>query len=206
MEYSMKRAAKKHSQPAPEKKQLRLASADSKQPLQAFYLFFSLSFLIITGVIITLITNKTGVHINSTRFWDSQITVSQMQFLKLKETLVEKGPLEFFKQKGLLKIQLQNILENIPEEKSEGIYSMVLYLYPELLSDNDLEKTAAITLFKDVQTDIETEVSRMKKYKRMNDLRANIWNYENPSRENAKITQTAQNVLDLYEVLASSLN
>lgn len=204
----MKRATKKHSHhPTPEKKQLRVASpVDSKQPLQAFYLIFSLSFLVITGVLATLIINKGGLNLSSSRFWDAQITTSQMNFLKLKETLIEKGPLEFFRQKGQLKIQLQKILENVPEEKAESINSIVLYLYPELMSDNDLEKTVAISLFKNVQTDIETEVSRVQKYKRMNDLRANIWNYENPSREEPKITQTAQNVIDLYEVLASSLN
>lgn len=129
----------------------------------------------------------------------------QTTFMALRPGLSEpQGLLRFQTDKGILRSMVSRALNEKKAEAEENLaQNIAVYLFPELLSDEDFEKMVALDQWKPMQEAIEKSPKSPESRIWFEEMRANIWNYESPDRENPRISDYAKEVLRLYDELSS---
>lgn len=116
-----------------------------------------------------------------------------------------EGGIEKYKElKASFKKQVAQSLEtNADPHTNQAATNFATYLFPELLPKDNLEKSVGNQLWIPQQQAIEAAPNSPEARKSFEEMRANIWNYENPDRETPTLSTYAEEVLSLYESLSS---
>lgn len=122
-------------------------------------------------------------------------TVGELSIPALHESFERQGISGFRRQKEILKANVSwGIEKNDP--KAEPI---AVYLFPELLPDEHFEKQAALDGWTPLERDIESRPGTEEARQSFEELRAQIWIYENPDSKSPALTDTASEVVKLYD-------
>ncbi len=125
-------------------------------------------------------------------------------FAVLHDILRKEGVSRFLAEKEELKKTVKMELgESAPGAKFAEAQSIAVYLFPDLLPDEDFEKPVALELWHPLQKAIEAEPGTAKSRTLFNEMRANIWNYESPDRSTPRLSDQARQVIRIYENLSA---
>lgn len=130
----------------------------------------------------------------------ADFTVPQRQFNDL-HTVYEREGIEGFKRtKSELRSKVKDALDGDPDDPTtHAATNIALYLFPDVLGGDNLEKTEGTSLWGPMQEAIEKNPRGPDARIYFEEMRANIWNYENPDRNNPNLSQTAKQVIKIYE-------
>jgi len=125
-------------------------------------------------------------------------------FTTLHEVFKKDGIDEFLSAKKGLK---RGIARALRKKTTSHAYisaqNVAVFLFPELLSNDNFEKDVALTAWTPIQKKIEnapeTHASRLA----FEEMRAYIWNYESPDRSSPTISPHARQVIRIYDALSS---
>jgi len=122
-------------------------------------------------------------------------------FARLKTVYEREGSARFLEEKDNLRERVSGALSG-ERASAHAARQIALYLFPDLLEEGDFEAEAAIEIWAPLIRAIEraprTSESRVT-YER---LRAEIWNFESPRRDDPQLTRWAEEVLRLYGAMA----
>lgn len=125
-------------------------------------------------------------------------------YATLKYSVKQGGFSQFQRDKNELKQHLLNIL-TAPKNDEEEIKAsnIALYLFPDILPDTNLEKQAALEYWAPIEAAIERKPRSAESRMLFEELKSNIWNYENPKVTNLGLSVHAQETLNIYFELSS---
>lgn len=130
--------------------------------------------------------------------------LTDKRFFGLHEIYQQEGILRFQEEKKRLKSQVISTLQQQPSENEVNFATNVaVYLFPDVLPDSNFEKGIAKEQWGTFQEAIEKKPKTPESRVWFEELRANIWNYESPSRENPKISPFAKETIKIYEEISS---
>ncbi len=124
---------------------------------------------------------------------------SLSSFWNLKTVLWQNGKKAYFAEKSSLKKAVKYSLEN----KKIEARNVALYLFPELLDDDDFEKFEAENLWLEHQKFIEKNPHTKLSRKKFKEMEANIWNFENPSKDEPQLSEFANEVVRIFNILSN---
>lgn len=134
-------------------------------------------------------------------FKDSSL---EENYSSLRLSITQGGLAQFQKDKMQLKNQIIAILNSPKNEDEETKASNIaLYLFPEILPNENFEKQAALELWAPLEAEIEQKPRSAKARMLFEELTSNIWNYENPKITNAGLSIYAAETLKLYHAISS---
>ena len=120
----------------------------------------------------------------------------------LEESFQHGGIREFLKQKENLKVSVRHDLKAKAKSKQMAALNTAVYLFPELLTEGDLEADVGADLWLPMQKKIEEKPKSIESQKYYERMEAQIWNYESPSKENPQLTEQASQVLRIYKSIS----
>lgn len=129
---------------------------------------------------------------------------SQLEaFARLDETFTTGGVEKLQEAKRALGIEVARTLrENHDAKAVRSARNIAVYLFPSLLSDDDFEKDAAMELWLPLEQAIERAPHTPESRLWLEELRANIWNYESAERSSPHLSPYAQQVIRIYDTIA----
>jgi hypothetical protein len=128
----------------------------------------------------------------------------ETSFLNLKETYQKHGMQRFLEQKELLKQSLGSVIRESSDPSQINLATNIaVYLFPDILPDENFEKETAGELWSDAFGEIEKNPHTPEARVIFEDLRANIWNYELADRVDPKLSAPAREVIQLYDTLSA---
>jgi len=111
----------------------------------------------------------------------------------------------YLAEKEALKAQVQRKLKSpASEEEAQAASNVALYLFPDALPDSNFEKGVALEDWAPLQAEIEKAPGSAQARLKYEEMRANIWNYENPKQDHATISPYAEETLKLFSGLTAS--
>lgn len=156
-----------------------------------------ISFLSITTVFLALVYHfRPSSGLRGDSLLDS--------YVMLMNSINSGGYLKFQEEKARLRNHISRILEN-PRNSDEENHAanIALYLFPEILPESNFEKSEAIKLWASLEIGIEKQPRTSEARMLFEEMKSNIWNYENPRISNVGLSLHAQETLKLYHELAS---
>ena len=137
----------------------------------------------------------------TTIFRDAAINDSYQMPMR---SLNSGGHVKFQQDKQILKTHISSILKSPKNEDEENhALNIALYLFPEILPDTNFEKEQAIELWASFESAIEKRPRTPEARMLFEEMKSNIWNYENPRVSNVGLSFHAQETLKLYHELSS---
>ena len=126
-------------------------------------------------------------------------------FTRLDEIFETEGMAKFISSKQALREQLRSRLRATDENDEAMMQAnqIAVYLFPEILPETDFEKTAALELWAPYQNAIEAAPKTLDSRQKFEEMRANIWNYENPSKKVPVLSPVAMQVIKIYDVMSA---
>lgn len=158
--------------------------------------------VIASFLIICLIVFFSFVQIpNSNIFLGRPLTECYQALL---QSVAAGGYSKYNKDKLELKKHISSVLAHPANEEEENNASNIaLYLFPELLPDSNFEKSQALELWASLETEIEKHPRTPEARMVFEEMKSNIWNYENPKLNNVGLSTHAQETLKIYHELSS---
>lgn len=104
----------------------------------------------------------------------------------------------FLKMKSLLKEEVTTAIAK-GDPRAEPF---AVYLFPELLPPSNFEKSVAEEQWAPLQARIEANPGTEESRKHFDEMRAQIWIYENPDQKHPALSDTADEVVRLYSTLS----
>lgn len=120
----------------------------------------------------------------------------------LKTAFEQNGIEGYLVAKGRLREQVRASLKQTGSAQANEAAQVAVYLFADLLPDSDFEKIESLELFSPLMEAIETRPRTAAAGKAFETLNAEIWNYENVSREEPQITPVAEDVLRLFSEMS----
>lgn len=117
---------------------------------------------------------------------------------ELDQAFRKAGIEEFRKEKSRLKSQVSVAMAK-DASRAEPI---AVYLFPELLPNEHFEKSVALEGWIPLQAQIEASPGTAESRASFEEMRAQIWIYENPDSKAPTLSQTAEEVVRLYDDLS----
>lgn len=132
------------------------------------------------------------------------IHLANKRFQSLHAIYLEEGMNRFQEEKQRLKAQITKAL-NDPQSEEEQNYAtnVAVYLFPDVLPNASFEKSVAQEQWGTFQEAIEKKPRSPESRIWFDELRANIWNYESPDRQNPKLSPYAKETLKIYDGMSS---
>jgi hypothetical protein len=128
----------------------------------------------------------------------------EQNYSSLRLSVQQGGMAQFHKDKKELKNQIISILNSPKNEDEEAkASSIALYLFPDILPDENFEKQAALEMWAPLEAEIEKKPRSAEARMFFEELTSNIWNYENPKVSNAGLSIYAAETLKLYHAISS---
>lgn len=125
-------------------------------------------------------------------------------YLTLLNSVTTGGIAKYRENKSALRQHISLILANPSSDNEESEASNIaLYLFPDLLPESNFEKTQAFELWAKLQEEIEKNPRTPKARMFFEEMKSNIWNYENPRMTNAGLSEDAQETIKLFHELSS---
>jgi len=134
----------------------------------------------------------------------SSFKIASRNYLKLHKVIDERGIKEYFSEKKNLKRHIAHALrENRTTIAYISAHNVAVYLFPELLSVDNFERDVALTEWIPFQRKIEAQPRTHGSRLHFEEMRANIWNYENPDRQSPNLSAYARQAIRIYDSLSS---
>lgn len=128
----------------------------------------------------------------------------EQSYSTLRLSVQQGGLIQFQSDKKELKQQILKILQSPQTEEEEiNASNIALYLFPELLPDDHLEKRTALDYWAPLEAAIEKKPRTAEARMLFEELKSNIWNYENPKVNNVGLSMHAIETLNIYHELSS---
>lgn len=132
--------------------------------------------------------------------WDNL----ESSFVNLDEVYKKHGMERFLEQKAQLKQSVSRILQDGSDpSRISTATNIAVYLFPDVLPEENFEKETTTELWGEVLTEIEKHPHTPESRVLFEELRANIWNYELADREDPKLSAPARQVIQLYDDLSA---
>lgn len=80
-------------------------------------------------------------------------------------------------------------------------FNVAVYFFPEALPKDSFEREVALDEWRPLQKQIEAAPHTKESREQFEEMKANIWNYENPNREEPELSDAASTVLQAYDLL-----
>lgn len=132
-----------------------------------------------------------------------RLQTSLQAFSTLHEVYEQKGAEGFRQAKLILKRQIANLKSSTNPEAQLASFNIAVYLFPELLPSDNFERQLAMELWAPLQEAIEKTPRTHHSRLWFEEMRANIWNYENADRRSPSLSEYASQVIRVYERLSS---
>ncbi|GEM_PF-5165343 len=151
------------------------------------------------GVLITasLVWVSTQNQVGTTATWTATGAVTA-----LKTAFEQNGIEGYLVAKARLREKVKESIQQTGSVQAGEASQVAVYLFADLLPDSDFEKTESLTLFLPLMEAIETRPRTADAGQAFETLNAEIWNYENVSREEPQITPVAEDVLRLFSEMS----
>ena len=123
----------------------------------------------------------------------------------LERIVREEGIDRYFDEKDALRDQIRRILSDTSpgSEEYQRAMNLAVYLFPDLVPDNDIEREVALETWKPLQEEIEQNPKTAESRAHFEEMRADIWNYENASKAAPQLSTQAMQVIRLYDVMST---
>lgn len=120
----------------------------------------------------------------------------------------KKGGLEKFQaKKEELRSEVESVLkkdDDSPDhDKAENI---AVYMFPDLLDKEDFERDVAMENWYSQENKIEQDPKSPESRREFEDLKNNVWNYENPDRGQPTVSDYAAQVIRIYDAMTRGEN
>lgn len=163
---------------------------------------FSHQTIVSTFALVVFISLSSLVYFSSRN--EIQIKFAPQTFFKLFTIFQQEGYQRFTEEKRTLKAQVERTLKSPPSEEEEQLASNIaLYLFPDALPDTNFEKQVAMEQWAPLEAAIEKAPRTKESRLWFDEMRANIWNYENPKLGYSTISPYAKEVLRIYNELSA---
>lgn len=122
----------------------------------------------------------------------------------LLTSLSTGGYSQFHSDKKLLRSKIATILSS-PQNDTEETYAtnIALYLFPDLLPDSNFEKIVAVEQWAPLESAIEKKPRSQEARLLFDEMKSNIWNYENPKMDRSGLSLYASETLKIYHELSA---
>jgi hypothetical protein len=124
-------------------------------------------------------------------------------FLSLHSAFETGGISAFERQKALLKTQLSEQFKD-PDRTPSSSLNIATYLFPDLLPEDNFERAMARELWEPLENAIEASPQSAESRQKFEELRATLWNYENPSHTSPELSSVAREIIRIYDVLSGT--
>lgn len=129
---------------------------------------------------------------------------SLKSFSGLHRAYEKKGLAHYLREKENLRHEVASILQkNSKSLEAIEASNIAVFLFPDLLPDSNFEKMDALELWYPHQMAIERAPHTLDSRQKFEDLRANIYNYENPDRDEPQLSDQARQVIRIYDTLSA---
>lgn len=132
------------------------------------------------------------------------IQIVQDRFNSLASIYELGGIKQFQIKKSKLRRDVSRTLRANKAKRAQLIATNIsLYLFPDLLPDENFEKQVALEQWLPLQQVIEKHPGAHQSRLKFEEMKSNIWNYENPDKAAPKISNTASTILHIYDVMST---
>lgn len=149
-----------------------------------------------------------GAALATTMYYASQemsVVPKRLQrFTELESVLRDRGTDRFLQEKAALRTDVSTTLQTGNPAERIAAESIAVYLYPDLLPSDDFERLTAEELWTPLQSALERATREDPRRAWFEEMRANVWIYENPSRTQPQLTPIARHVLAIYDALSDA--
>ncbi|MSP19151.1 MAG: hypothetical protein EXR74_06225 [Bdellovibrionales bacterium] len=122
----------------------------------------------------------------------------------LVTSLSKGGYLQFQSEKKILRAKIAILLSSSQNETEKNYATNVaLYLFPDLLPDSNFEKTVAIEQWAPLESAIEKKPRSHEARLLFDEMKSNIWNYENPKMDRSGLSLYGSETLKIYHELSA---
>lgn len=132
------------------------------------------------------------------------LNTSVNDFFTLHEVFHKQGIKRFLEEKESLKSKVSENIANPKSSQAKKLAeSIAVYLFPEILPDTHFEKEAAMTLWMPLFKKIEKKPGTPEARHLYEEAKAEIMNYENPSKQDPNLSDPAKETLKIYRELSA---
>lgn len=149
-------------------------------------------------LIFLLVQSKPAGLMQSGTTLSANEQVSSASIKGLTTKFTKEGIEGFSQHKALLKNDVRKALAG----GNESANSLAVYLFPDLLDDRDFERTAAMGSWAPLQSLIEANPNSPLGRTHFEEMRGEIWVYENPDHRQPELSETASEVVNLYDAIS----
>ena len=130
--------------------------------------------------------------------------VALASFGTLQDDISQGGVAQFQKKKEDLRGEVAENLREVDSPDRDKAENIAVYLFPDLLEKDDFEKDVALDQWAPHEKKIESNPHSPESRQVFEEMKNNVWNYENPDRETPVVSDYATQVLKIYEALSRS--
>jgi hypothetical protein len=159
---------------------------------QRFLAGFLLAVAVIGAVLIYLADRK-----------EDEFTPDLRAFGELHSIYRSEGMQRFLTEKARLRTHTSRALSADNQTVQADAIGIALYLFPDMLPSDDLERDIAMEEWAPLTTAIERSPGTPESRLWFETLRANIWNYESPSRTTPYVSAHARQAIRIYQTLSA---
>jgi hypothetical protein len=165
----------------------------ARNPKRPIQWAIALGILITASVVWVSTQNPVSTHVT----WTATGAITS-----LKTAFEQNGIEGYLVAKARLRDKVRESLQQTASAQAGEASQVAVYLFADLLPDSDFEKSESLTLFNPMMEAIETRPRTADAARAFDALNAEIWNYENVSREEPQITPVAEDVLRLFSEMS----
>lgn len=155
------------------------------------------------GVSLSLATVILGYLIYLATLVAPEIAIVEERFANLPTSLATGGLPFFHERKSKLRRDVKRTLQSNKSQRAQLVANSIsLYLFPDLLSDKNFEKNVAVDHWGPLQEAIEGQPGSYRSRLWFEEMKTQIWNFENPDKENPELSTTAGTVLKIYDLMS----
>lgn len=190
------------TRPTPQLKPVGMSTRSKRQglgptPKRDHSLRIMMAFLLLVTIAITSL-----FYLSSRKPIELQHAMTK--FSRLHEVYQQEGMQKFIEAKEALKQDISHVIDTSEDETVQNdATNVAVYLFPEVLSKNDFERPVALDDWAPLEAAIEKAPKTPQSRVLFEELRANIWNYENPEHTRPNLSATAKEVIRIYEELSA---
>jgi len=155
-------------------------------------------------IFLSLFSGCVCVLLSSHHYPEFRSTNTTENYQALLSSVRRGGYSQFINDKKELRKQIEKVLSSPENEEQETLASNIaLYLFPDLLPDSNFEKSSALGLWAPLQAEIEKRPKSSEARMLYEQMKSNIWNYENPKVSSMGLSKEAIDTLQIYHELSS---
>lgn len=157
---------------------------------------FLAGFLVVVAVIGTVL-----IYLADRK--EDEFTPELRTFGELHAIYRSEGMQRFLAEKARLRVHTSRALSASDQAVQADALGIALYLFPDMLPSDDLERDLALEEWAPLTAAIERSPGTPESRLWFETLRANIWNYESPSRTTPHVSAHARQAIRIYQALSA---